>query len=153
MIFRDYSTTGDGLVAALQILRIMKTSDTQLSTLARRWTRFPQLVRNVRVREKKPFEELDGLLQLVAQAEAAVRPEGGRVLLRYSGTEPKARLLIEGRDAAVEVWSRKICVRSSMRSGSSAEFGRSASTSVLPNFLSLPSLHHLEGVHPKGDRQ
>ena len=110
MIFRDYSTTGDGLVAALQILRIMKTSDTALSTLARCWTRFPQLVMNVRVREKKPFEQLDGVLQLVAQAEAAVRPDGGRVLLRYSGTEPKARLLIEGRDAAVlEVWSRKIC--------------------------------------------
>ena len=110
MIFRDYSTTGDGLVAALQILRIMKTSDTPLSQLARRWTRFPQLVTNVRVREKTPFEQLNGVLMLVAQAEAVVRPEGGRVLLRYSGTEPKARLLIEGRDAAVlEVWSRKIC--------------------------------------------
>ena len=56
---------------------------------------------NVRVREKVPFEKLDGVLQLVAQAEAEVQPTGGRVLLRYSGTEPKARLLIEGRDSAV----------------------------------------------------
>ena len=110
IIVGDHSTTGDGLVAALQILRIMKTTDAPLSKLARRWTRFPQLVTNIRVREKKPFEELDGVLQLVAQAEARLKPEGGRVLLRYSGTEPKARLLLEGREPAVlEHWSKQIC--------------------------------------------
>ena len=110
MIFRDHSTTGDGLVCALQILRIMKSANTPLSKLARSWTRYPQLVTNLRVREKKPFEQLEGILELVADAEAAVKPSGGRVLLRYSGTEPKARLLIEGRDAAVlEIHSRKIC--------------------------------------------
>ena len=110
MIFRDYSTTGDGLVCALQILRIMKASDTPLSKLARCWTRYPQLVTNVRVREKKPFEELEGVLKLVAAAEAEVKPAGGRVLLRYSGTEPKARLLIEGKDNAVlERHARNIC--------------------------------------------
>jgi len=110
LIFGDHSTTGDGLVAALQILRIMKSRDKPLSELLNCWTRFPQLVTNVRVREKKPFDQLDGVLEAVAQAEAEVRPEGGRVLLRYSGTEPKARLLIEGRDAAVlERWSQKIC--------------------------------------------
>jgi phosphoglucosamine mutase len=110
MIFRDYSTTGDGLVCALQVLRIMKASDTPLSKLAKCWSRYPQLVTNVRVREKKPFEELNGVLQLVAQAEAEVKPGGGRVLLRYSGTEPKARLLIEGRDSKVlELHSQKIC--------------------------------------------
>src|SRR5205085_10841111 len=64
MIFRDYSSTGDGLVAALQILRIMKARDQLLSKLANCWTRFPQLVTNVRVREKKPFEQLDGLNKL-----------------------------------------------------------------------------------------
>jgi phosphoglucosamine mutase len=110
MIFRDFSTTGDGLVAALQILRTMKTRDQPLSKLAACWTRFPQLVTNVRVREKKPFEKLDEVLDLVSQAEAAVQPDGGRVLLRYSGTEPKARLLIEGRDAAaLKHWTQKIC--------------------------------------------
>ena len=110
IIFGDHSTTGDGLVAALQILRIMRTKDAPLSKLARCWTRFPQLVTNIRVREKKPFEELDGVLQLVAQAESKVKPEGGRVLLRYSGTEPKARLLIEGRDPAMlQDWSKQIC--------------------------------------------
>ncbi len=110
MIFRDYSTTGDGLVCALQILKIMKATDQPLSKLARCWTRYPQLTVNMRVREKKPFEQLDGVLQLVAEAKAEVEKNGGRVLLRYSGTEPKARLLIEGRDAKVlEKHSQKIC--------------------------------------------
>jgi len=110
MIFRDYGTTGDGLVCALQMLKIMKAQEKPLSALARCWTRYPQLVTNVRVREKKPFDQLAEVLGLVAQAEAEVEPAGGRVLLRYSGTEPKARLLIEGRDAAVlEKWTREIC--------------------------------------------
>ena len=110
LIFRDYASTGDGLVAALQILRIMKAKDTPLSQLARCWTRFPQLVTNVKVREKKPFDQLDGLSQLVAQAEKELAAQGGRLLLRYSGTEPKARLLVEGRDATtLKAWSEKIC--------------------------------------------
>src|SRR5579859_3705635 len=110
MIFQDHSTTGDGLVSALQMLRIMQANDAKLSELARCWTRYPQLVTNVKVREKKPFEQLDGILQLVHQAEADVKATGGRVLLRYSGTEPKARLLIEGRDQAVlEKHSKRIC--------------------------------------------
>jgi phosphoglucosamine mutase len=62
------------------------------------------------VREKKPFEQLDGLNQLMADAETELKGHGGRVFLRYSGTEPKARLLLEGRDARVlEKWSQKIC--------------------------------------------
>jgi phosphoglucosamine mutase len=110
LIFRDYGTTGDGLVAALQMLRIMKSSGKPLSQLAKCWTRFPQLVTAVKVREKTPFAQLDGILKLVEQAEAEVKPEGGRVLLRYSGTEPKARLLIEGPNQAVlEKWSKDIC--------------------------------------------
>ncbi len=109
MIFRDYSSTGDGLVAALQLLRIMKAKDAPLSKLAQCWTRYPQLVTNVRVREKKPFEQLNGLNKLVTEAENELKAQGGRLLLRYSGTEPKARLLLEGRDkAALEAWSTKI---------------------------------------------
>ena len=110
VIFRDFGTTGDGLVAALQILRIMKTQKQPLSKLAKCWTRFPQLVTNVKVREKKPFEQLNGVTKLLADAEKELKSGGGRVLLRYSGTEPKARLLLEGRDAKVlESWSKKIC--------------------------------------------
>ena len=110
LIFRDFGTTGDGLVAALQILRTIKAKDQLLSSLAKCWTRFPQLVTNVKVREKKPFEELDGVNQLVADAEKELQAQGGRLLLRYSGTEPKVRLLVEGRDAAtLEKWSKQIC--------------------------------------------
>jgi phosphoglucosamine mutase len=64
----------------------------------------------VKVREKIPFEKLTGVLDLVQQAEAKLAPDGGRVLLRYSGTEPKARLLLEGSDRAVlDHWSKQIC--------------------------------------------
>ncbi len=110
LIFRDFSTTGDGLVAALQILRIMRETEQPLSKLAKCWTRFPQLVTNVIVREKIPFEKLDGVLKLVSSAETELKSAGGRVLLRYSGTEPKARLLLEGRDEKdLKSWSQKIC--------------------------------------------
>ena len=110
LIFRDHASTGDGLVAALQILRIMRAKETPLSKLAKCWTRFPQLVTNVKVREKKPFAELDGVNVLVAAAEKELADQGGRLLLRYSGTERKARLLVEGRDeAALKSWSEKIC--------------------------------------------
>ena len=109
MIFREYSTTGDGLVAALQVLRIMRAKELPLSKLARCWTRFPQIVTNIVVREKRPFEQMDQVGQLVAEAETELKAQGGRVFLRYSGTEPKARLLLEGQDpAALERWTRKI---------------------------------------------
>jgi phosphoglucosamine mutase len=110
LIFRDHASTGDGLVAALQVLRILKARNQPLSKLAQCWTRFPQLVTNVKVREKKPFALLDGVNSLVADAEKELAAQGGRLLLRYSGTEPKARLLVEGRDAArLKIWSDKIC--------------------------------------------
>lgn len=109
LIFSDHGTTGDGLVAALQILRIMAAKQKPLSELAKCWSRFPQQLTNIRVTEKKPFEELEDVLDFVAQAEAQLEKEGGRILLRYSGTEPKARLLLEGKDAAMlEQWSKKI---------------------------------------------
>ncbi|MEI7729687.1 MAG: phosphoglucosamine mutase [Verrucomicrobiota bacterium] len=109
LIFREHGTTGDGLVAALQILQTMKSSGRPLSKLARCWTRFPQVVVNIRVREKRPFEELAGVMDLVNKAKADVEACGGRLLLRYSGTEPKARLLLEGSDAAaLEKWARQI---------------------------------------------
>lgn len=109
IIMRDHSTTGDGLIAALQVLRVMKTSNKPLSELARCWTRYPQLLTNIVVREKKPVENLNGVNELVAQAEAALKPDGGRILLRYSGTEPKIRLLLEGPDACIiEHWNQII---------------------------------------------
>lgn len=110
LIFGDFSTTGDGLVAALQILHIMKTKQKPLSAMARCWTRFPQVVSNVKIREKKPLEEIDGLSQLLEAAESELKTGGGRVLLRYSGTEPKVRLLMEGENQAVlQKWNKQIC--------------------------------------------
>ncbi|MGH7941171.1 MAG: phosphoglucosamine mutase, partial [Limisphaerales bacterium] len=110
LIFRDFSTTGDGLIAALQILRIMRETKQPLSKLVKCWTRFPQLVSNIKVREKIPFEELKGVLAMVSEAELELKSAGGRVLLRYSGTEPKARLLLEGSDENIlKALSRKIC--------------------------------------------
>jgi phosphoglucosamine mutase len=80
-----------------------------LSELLRCWKRFPQILNNITVSEKRPIESLDGVCDLVRQAEAALKPQGGRVLLRYSGTEPKARLLLEGPDQAeLEQWSTQI---------------------------------------------
>jgi phosphoglucosamine mutase len=109
IIFRDHSTTGDGLVAALQILRIMRARELPLSKLAQCWTRFPQIVTDIVVREKRPFMEVAEVGQLTADAEAELKTQGGRVFLRYSGTEPKARLLIEGRDrATLEKWTHRI---------------------------------------------
>src|SRR4051812_37252920 len=75
LIFRDFSSTGDGLVAALQMLRIMKTKQCLLSHLSRTWTRYPQVITNIKVREKTPFDQLDGVLQLVSQAEAELQQD------------------------------------------------------------------------------
>lgn len=113
LIFREHSTTGDGLVAALQILSAMKTQGQPLSRLAKCWTRYPQLTVNLRVPSKdRVLEDVGEIMDRVRAAEAELSPVGGRVLLRYSGTEPKVRLLVEGPDATVmEKWSRDICVQ------------------------------------------
>ncbi len=97
MIFRDFATTGDGIVSALQVLRIMMDNGKPLSKLRQVVQKFPQVVVNVKVKEKPAWEELPDVLALVKEAETKLGNEG-RVFLRYSGTEPKARLLIEGRD-------------------------------------------------------
>ncbi len=109
LIFSDHASTGDGLVAALQILRIMISKQKSLSNIAQCWKRFPQKLTNLRVTEKKPIEELERVSALVTEAETALQSAGGRVLLRYSGTEPKVRLLLEGKDSAqLDHWSQKI---------------------------------------------
>jgi phosphoglucosamine mutase len=100
MIFRDFATTGDGIVSALQILRVMIESGQPLSELKKVLKKYPQSQRNLRVREKPPLESLAEVQKLLASAESALAGKG-RVLLRYSGTEPKVRLLIEGREQDV----------------------------------------------------
>jgi len=97
MIFRDFTTTGDGIISALQILRIMKESGKALSELKRCLRKYPQAQRNLRVKAKPPLEEMRSVMKLVSETEKQLTGKG-RVLLRYSGTEPKIRLLIEGRE-------------------------------------------------------
>src|SRR5271165_3475414 len=97
LIFRDFSTTGDGLIAALQIMAIMARTGKTLSDLRQILHRFPQILRNIAVREKLPFEQFSRLTERVAEAESRLQGKG-RVVLRYSGTEQKARLLLEGPD-------------------------------------------------------
>lgn len=97
MIFRDFTTTGDGIISALQVLRILMDSGKPLSQLRKVITKFPQVVVNVRVKDKPAWESLPEVMSLVRQVENKLAGHG-RILLRYSGTEPKARLLIEGRD-------------------------------------------------------
>lgn len=95
LIFHKYSTTGDGLLAALQILRIMREKDKPLSELAGRLKPFPQKLINVRVEKRLPFEERPAIGEAVAKVEAELAGRG-RVLLRYSGTESLCRVMVEG---------------------------------------------------------
>ena len=97
VIFRDFTTTGDGIITALQILRIMHQSGQPLSKLKACLRKYPQAHRNLPVKEKRPLAELPAVAKLVKEAEKELSGKG-RVLLRYSGTEPKIRLLIEGRE-------------------------------------------------------
>lgn len=97
IIFGDWATTGDGLVAGLQILKIMKETGEPLSQLRKCLKKFPQAARNLRVRSKPPITELADAQKIIKETEKKLG-DYGRVLLRYSGTESLIRLLIEGRD-------------------------------------------------------
>ncbi|XPV77494.1 MAG: phosphoglucosamine mutase [Desulfovibrio sp.] len=99
LIFRDYSTTGDGLLAALQLLRIMCKKEQPLSDLAHLLEPFPQRLINVHVERKIPFEDVPVVTESVKQFESELAGKG-RILLRYSGTEAKARVMVEGEDSA-----------------------------------------------------
>jgi phosphoglucosamine mutase len=98
VIFRDFTTTGDGIITALQVLRIMHKSGQPLGKLKKCLQKYPQAQRNLVVKEKRPLAELSAVMKLVSETEKELSGKG-RVLLRYSGTEPKIRLLIEGRES------------------------------------------------------
>ncbi len=98
LIFRQYSTTGDGLVAALQILRYMQEKDKPLSELAGLLTPYPQQLINIHVEKKPPIKEVPVLAQAIQDVEDDFAGKG-RVLLRYSGTESLCRVMVEGDDA------------------------------------------------------
>jgi phosphoglucosamine mutase len=100
VILFDYNTTGDGLVTALALLRIIRKRGEPLSRLRLGLKKYPQQLVNVKVRERIPLEKIPGLAETLAAVEKELGTQG-RVLLRYSGTEPKIRLLVETRDEAM----------------------------------------------------
>ena len=97
LIFLDRSTTGDGLISALQLLAVMKETGQSLGELSRCLTKFPQVLLNVEVRQKPPLESIPGLESRIKQIESGLDGRG-RVLVRYSGTESLARVMLEGED-------------------------------------------------------
>ncbi|MEO8596881.1 MAG: phosphoglucosamine mutase [Candidatus Solibacter sp.] len=108
IIFRDYSTTGDGMLTALRLFEIARAAGTGLDELVDDLKIFPQLLVNVRVREKKGLLELPAVAEEIRLAEEAFAGTG-RVLVRFSGTEPLARVMVEGQDMSqVQTFSGNI---------------------------------------------
>lgn len=97
VVFLDHNTSGDGLITALQVLAIMRRKGRMLSELTTDFVRYPQILVNIPVAEKKPFEDLPEFVRLREKVESALG-DRGRVLIRYSGTEPLARIMVEGDD-------------------------------------------------------
>ncbi len=98
LVFHKHSTTGDGLLAALQILRIMKEQEQPLSELANLLTLYPQILVNVKVNKKIDFEKCSSVQSSLKNAEEKLKNKG-RVVLRYSGTENLARVMLEGENS------------------------------------------------------
>ena len=97
IIFSDFATTGDGLLAAVKIIELMRTTGKALSELRKEIMLFPQSTANLRVAEKRPLADLKFFQSVIKATEQDLGDEG-RVLVRYSGTESKLRILVEGRD-------------------------------------------------------
>jgi phosphoglucosamine mutase len=97
MVFLEHNSTGDGIISALQVLAILQKTGKPLSELASVMTALPQVLVNVRVRERRQIEDLPELAGMIAEVEARLG-DAGRVLIRYSGTEPLLRIMLEGRD-------------------------------------------------------
>jgi phosphoglucosamine mutase len=97
IIFLDHATTGDGMVAALRVLAVMVEEGRPLSELGRAMVRYPQVLLNFVVARKLPLEDMPVVQQCIARVEGDLGADG-RVVVRYSGTESKARVMIEGTD-------------------------------------------------------
>lgn len=98
ILFDGGHTTGDGLYTAIRVAEVMARRRTSLGTLAACLTKYPQVLINVRVPRKPPFDQLPPVQEQLERSRAALG-DGGRILLRYSGTENLARVMIEGTDA------------------------------------------------------
>lgn len=108
VIFTEYATTGDGLLTALRVLEVVRDSGKSLDDLADEIKNFPQKLVNVRVKTKRPLTELGSVQAEIEAAEKAFAGSG-RVVVRFSGTEPLARVMIEGPTfSAVDEWTGRI---------------------------------------------
>jgi phosphoglucosamine mutase len=108
IIFREYATTGDGILTALRLFEIARKAGVGLDDLTPDLQAFPQLLVNVRVREKKGLTEAPAIAAEIRRVEDAFAGTG-RVLVRFSGTEPLARVMVEGPDMErVERFSHSI---------------------------------------------
>ncbi|HUS19492.1 MAG TPA: phosphoglucosamine mutase [Terriglobales bacterium] len=94
IIFSDLATTGDGLLTALKVTEVVAKSGKRLAELVRDMQVYPQVIKNVRVREKRPLEQISEVAMTIAAANHDLRDEG-RVVVRYSGTEALCRVMIE----------------------------------------------------------
>ena len=99
-IFLDHNTTGDGLISALQILSLMKRSKKPLSELAKAMTAVPQILVNIKVKQKPVLESIPEIDRAIQENNRRLNGSG-RVLIRYSGTEPLLRIMVEGEHASV----------------------------------------------------
>ncbi|MFA5101288.1 MAG: phosphoglucosamine mutase, partial [Candidatus Omnitrophota bacterium] len=97
VIFLDYLSTPDGLLTALKVLQVMKATGQTLSDLCKCMTKYPQILVNVKVKERRPFEQMTIVHEKLTQFNNRLKDEG-RILLRYSGTELLARVMVEGRN-------------------------------------------------------
>ncbi|MDE3085029.1 MAG: phosphoglucosamine mutase, partial [Verrucomicrobiota bacterium] len=100
VICAEISSIGDGLVAALKVIGVMLATGKPLSELRRVLQKFPQVTASLPAREKRPLEKLSALRDAIVALEAELGAQG-RVLVRWSGTEPKLRLLVESQNKAV----------------------------------------------------
>ncbi len=100
LIFKDFSTTGDGILASLILLEIMLEEQKTISDLKKCMEHIPQVALNFEVKEKIPLEHLPEVQSFLSMTEQQLGSEG-RILFRYSGTENKARIMIEGPDKAI----------------------------------------------------
>jgi phosphoglucosamine mutase len=108
LVFLDHATTGDGIVAALRVLAVMIKEGRPLSELARVMERTPQVLVNLVVDRKIPLDELPDVQRVISDVERQLGADG-RVLVRYSGTESKARVMIEGMDEVrIQGWADEI---------------------------------------------
>jgi phosphoglucosamine mutase len=98
IIFADLSLAGDGLITLLEVLRLLAETGESLGALVQGLRPFPQLIRNVRVREKPPLESIPGIARAIQQCQGELG-ERGRIVVRYSGTEPLARVMVEAEEA------------------------------------------------------